>query len=202
MNNDFSRCTDSILQTMNSTRKYFQQIKEHCTDIGVKLLTPEPVFQLQVGTQPTKRNINIQLGCFHECVMSKMAFKIFEMKSDKCRLCEGSDIVELEQLTNQDIADGNLTQDQFESMDEDHYTLSCLRYKSKSHGVSLGELVDLWIAQDGNCARCDCKLFPTASTRSFYFVELIEDENDSEEDGTADSVTGVIGGFVCGICKD
>lgn len=183
---------------MNPTKKYFHQIKEHCKHIGVKILTPEPVFQLQVGTQPTKRNVNIQLGCFHECVMSKMAFKIFEIKSDKCRLCESSDIFALEQLTTQDIADGNLTQEQFESMDEDHYTLSCLRYKSKSHGVSLSDIVDIWLAQDGNCARCECKLFPTASTRSFYYVELVEDGNDSEEE---DDEIG-IGGFVCGICKD
>lgn len=183
---------------MNSDKKYYQQIQAYCEKIGVKLLTPEQVFLLQVGTQPTKRNVNIQLGCFHECVMNKMAFKIFEMRSNNCRLCESSDILELESMTNQDISDGNLSQEQFESLDEDHYTLSCIRYKSKSQGVPLSDLVDIWIAQDGNCARCDSKLFPTASTRSFYFIELTEHQDEEEDSLEEES----FGGFVCGMCKD
>lgn len=184
---------------MNASKKYYQGIQQHCESIGVKLLTPEPVFNLQIGTQPTKRNVNVQLGCFHECVMSKLAFKVFEMKTEKCRLCENSDILELEQFTNQDIADNQLTQEQFESLDEDHYTLACLRSKSKSHGVPLADLVDIWLAQSGNCARCECQLFPTASTKSFYFTELVEDGSDHEEDIPEDAS---FGGFICGVCRD
>lgn len=185
------------MQVKSSDSSYYDSIQEHCNKIGVRLLTPKQVFDLQ-GAQPTKRNVNIQLGCFHECVMSKMAFKVFEMKTGNCRHCEGSDILELEKLTNQDIASGNLTQEQFESMDEDHYTLSCLRSKARTHGVPLADLVDIWLAQEGNCARCDSRLFPTASTKSFYFVELMEDGNDSEEEEFYET----FGGFVCGMCKD
>lgn len=178
---------------------YYDAIREHCEKLGAKLLTPKQVFDLQ-GAQPTKRNVNIQLGCFHECVMSKMAFKVFEMKTGNCRHCENSDILELEKLTNQDIADGNLSQEQFESLDEDHYTLSCIRCKARTHGVPLADLVDIWLAQDGNCARCECKLFPTASTKSFYFVELTEDGNEDEDEfPNTDAMTG---GFVCNVCRD
>lgn len=179
---------------------YYQRIQNHCDTIGVKLLTPKQVFDLQ-GAQPTKRNVNIQLGCFHECVMSKMAFKVFEMKTGNCRLCENSDILELEQMTNQDIADSHLTQEQFESMDEDHYTLACLRSKAKSQGLALSDLIDIWLSQNGNCARCECKLFPTASTKSFYFVELTED-GDSDEDSMQVPNEEHYGGFVCSMCKD
>lgn len=183
-----------------TSSSYYDSIQEHCVKLGVTLLTPKQVFDMQ-GAQPTKRNVNVQLGCFHECVMSKMAFKVFEMKTGNCRHCENSDILELEKLTNQDIADNQLTQEQFESLDEDHYTLACIRSKSKLHGLSLSDLVDIWLAQNGNCARCECKLFPTASTKSFYYADFIEDGPTSDGEEEVQDDTG-FGAFVCSVCRD
>lgn len=182
--------------------EYYDRLNEFCKNLGVKLLTPKQVFQIQ-RIQPTKRNVNVQLGCFHECVVSKLAFKVFEMRSEKCRMCQNSDILELEQLANQDIADGNLTQEQLEELDEDYYTLACLRYKAKSQGLPLSDLVDIWLTQGGNCARCECELYPTASTRSFYFVEMQQGDEDSLVSLPDDvDVDHFVGGFVCSVCRD
>ena len=63
--------------------------------------------------------------------------------------------------------------------------------------TTVGNLVDQWLSQDGNCHECGTKLYPTASTKAFSFTV---DEDPEEELETGESeVQGV---FVCPDCKE
>ena len=114
-------------------------------------------------------------------------------------MCQNSNADELYQLAQEDIANGELTQDQLESMDEDVYTLACLRAKAKKINVPVGDLVDVWLDQDGKCKQCEYELFPTASTRSFYHQEDLPGDSDDEDDNLPNEQS--YGCFVCPDCK-
>lgn len=117
------------------------------------------------------------------------------MQDAICRMCRNSNFEELEQLTHDDIANGEITQEQVEEMTEDYYIIACLRAKAKKHNLPLHDMVDLWLEQNGECRRCDSQLFPTANTRAFYYIEPqdLEDEDDVED--------ASLGIFVCPTCK-
>lgn len=179
---------------------YYAQLRSHCEQIGVRLITPEALFNAQC-VQPTKRTVTIRLSCFHQCVMFKQAWDVFlNMYHGECRMCRNSSLEELIALTDQDLAEKRVTQDQLTELDEDHYLLACLRCKAKKHDVPLGDMVDIWLSGEGQCYSCGVELFPTASTRSFYYVER---EPGSDEDmETPPGSEPAVGVFVCGTCKD
>jgi hypothetical protein len=189
---------ESTIPVVSDPTSYYERIVRHCQNIGLKLLTPKAVYDLQVGTQPTKRNITIRLGCHHACVFSKQAWSVFETRSNQCRLCRSSDPEELYQLAEQDIADGKMSQDQFDALNNDQYILACLRAKANKHNANLEDMVDIWLNGQGECARCGSELFPTASTRSFYFAEVEDDDSELEVPGDNETY----GCFVCSMCKD
>lgn len=181
----------------NIPDSYFSGIDRHCERIGAKLRTPYVLYSHQIRTQPTKRDITIELSCQHQCIMRKQAWEIFHMQSSLCRMCQNSDHDELYQLAQEDISDGELTQDQVEAMDEDYYILACLRAKAKKFGKTVGDMVEVWLDQEGKCKECETQLFPTASTRSFYYQE---EGYESDSDSSLGS-SEPMGVFVCPLCK-
>lgn len=178
------------------TDTYYDSILHHCASIGAKVRTSKAFFERQVNTQPTKRTLDIELGCFHRPIVSKQAWDIFTMKDASCRMCRNSNWEELAELTNNNLANGELTTEQVEELREDHYTIACLRAKANKYNVPIHDMVDIWLEQNGECKRCSSQLYPTASTRSFYYLEPQELEDDEDDENDAS-----LGIFVCPMCK-
>ena len=158
----------------------YQRLEMFCKSIRVDLLTTSEMFAFQLSERPSRRMVYIRLGCRHRCVSYKPAFQVYNMESNQCRMCNSGDRVEFADKALEDIRNGLITEDQWSAIDEDAELLMCLRSKARTNECDLSDIVEQWIDQDGHCKECEEEMFPTLSTRSFYYKD---------------------GDFVCPMCK-
>lgn len=143
----------------------YEILSAHCTSLGVRLMTTQNSYDTMPET-PRCRPMAVQLGCIHQCATTKLAWQLLDTKNGDCPMCaDGIDVV-MEIIETQ-LMERHLTLDHIRAMNEDHPTIACLYAKTKhAPGTIVSDMIELWLKQDGKCARCKCMLFPTLSTRS------------------------------------
>lgn len=145
----------------------YQSLQHHCESLGICLLTSQELFEI-APEPPLKRLVLIKLGCKHKCMITKLVWQILALTTGDCPMCvNGTDVIH--EIIETQLMERHITIQQIDQMKCDYHTITCLYALTKhTRGVIVSDLIKVWIYQDGKCAKCKCKMYPTLSTRAMH----------------------------------
>lgn len=134
-----------------------EPFRKHAKEIRIELLSEIP-----------PNLVKIRYGCRHQCETIKTVRQVMDMKSGDCPMCCDGIQVAME-LVDTQLMERHLTIQQFQDLGEDYHTIACL-YALTKHvpGTVVSDMIRIWQKQEGTCAKCKCKLYPTLSTRAMH----------------------------------
>lgn len=135
-----------------------EPLRNHAKSIKIELISEI------VPQQP----VRFRYSCRHKCEIEKTIKQIMDMKSGECPMCCDGIQVAMEIVETQ-LMEHHLTIQQIQDLQEDYHTIACL-YALTKHvpGTVVSDMIRIWKRQEGNCAKCKCKLYPTLSTRAMH----------------------------------